>query len=228
MQTLIDFVLHIDRHLADLTAQYGTWAYGILSLILFCETGLVVTPFLPGDSLLFAAGAVAAAGDGLNPFYLWPCLMVAVFCGDNVNYWVGHRLGRRVFKENARFLKLDYLHRTEAFYAKYGGRAVVFARFIPIVRTYAPFVAGASRMPYRRFLAFSAGGSFVWITSFLFGGYYFGNIPAVKDNFLLVIVAILILSVLPPVLEMIKHRRLKKRTEQSIEVGSAPPGGSAS
>jgi membrane-associated protein len=210
VQTFIDFILHLDKHLADLTSQYGPWAYGILSLILFAETGLVVTPFLPGDSLLFAAGALSAAGGGLNVYYLWPCLMVAVFCGDNVNYWVGHRLGRRVFRKDARVLKLDYLHRTEAFYAKYGGRAVVFARFIPIVRTYAPFVAGASKMPYGRFITFSAGGALVWITLFLFGGYYFGNIPAVKDNFMVVILAILVISVIPAVIEVIKHRREQK------------------
>lgn len=210
MQSLIDFILHLDKHLADLTTQYGPWAYGILSLILFAETGLVVTPILPGDSLLFAAGALAAAGGGLNVAVLWPCLMVAVFCGDNVNYWVGHRLGRAVFKEDARILKLSYLRRTEAFYAKYGGRAVVFARFIPIVRTYAPFVAGASKMPYGRFLAFSAGGSLVWISLFLFGGYYFGNIPAVKENFTLVILAILVISVMPAVIELVKHRRAQR------------------
>lgn len=211
MHAIIDFILHIDKHLADLTAQYGPWAYGILSLILFAETGLVVTPFLPGDSLLFAAGALAAGGGGLNVYYLWPLLMVAVFCGDNVNYWVGHRLGRRVFKQDARVLKLDYLHRTEAFYEKYGGRAVVFARFIPIVRTYAPFVAGASNMPYGRFLAYSAGGSLVWITLFLFGGYFFGNIPAVKDNFMVVVLVIIFISVLPPLIEFIKHRRAAKK-----------------
>jgi len=210
VQTFLDFILHLDAHLADLTARYGPWAYGILSLILFAETGLVVTPFLPGDSLLFAAGALAAAGGGLNVYWLWPCLLLAVFCGDNVNYWVGHRLGRRVFRKDARFLKLDYLHRTEAFYAKYGGRAVVFARFIPIVRTYAPFVAGASKMPYGRFITFSAGGSLVWISLFLFGGYYFGNIPAVKENFLVVIVVILLISVLPAVIEFLKHRRTER------------------
>jgi membrane-associated protein len=210
VQTFIDFILHLDTHLADLTARYGAWAYGILSLILFAETGLVVTPFLPGDSLLFAAGALAAAGGGLNVYGLWPCLLLAVFCGDNVNYWVGHRLGRRVFRKDARFLKLDYLHRTEAFYARYGGRAVVFARFIPIVRTYAPFVAGASKMPYGRFITFSAGGSLVWISLFLFGGYFFGNIPAVKDNFLMVILAILLLSVAPAVIELVKHRRSER------------------
>jgi membrane-associated protein len=207
VQTFIEFFLHLDKHLADLTTQYGPWAYGILSLILFAETGLVVTPFLPGDSLLFAAGALAAAGGGLNVYYLWPCLMLAVFCGDNVNYWVGHRLGRRVFREDARILKLDYLHRTEAFYAKYGGRAVVLARFLPILRTYAPFVAGASKMPYGRFIAFSAAGSLVWISMFLFGGYFFGNIPAVKDNFMVVILAIILISVIPAVVEVIKHRR---------------------
>jgi len=207
VQSLIDFILHLDHHLAELTARYGTWAYGILSLILFAETGLVVTPFLPGDSLLFAAGALAAAGGGLNVYVLFPCLLLAVFCGDNVNYWVGHRLGRRVFRKDARILKLKYLHRTEDFYAKYGGRAVVFARFIPIVRTYAPFVAGASKMPYLRFLAFSAGGSLVWISLFLFGGYFFGNIPAVKDNFMIVILAIIGISLLPPLIEYLKHRR---------------------
>jgi membrane-associated protein len=210
VQTFIDFILHLDKHLADLTTQYGPWAYGILSLILFAETGLVVTPFLPGDSLLFAAGALAAAGGGLNVYYLWPCLMLAVFCGDNVNYWVGHRLGRRVFREDARILKLDYLHRTEAFYAKYGGRAVVLARFLPILRTYAPFVAGASKMPYGRFITFSAAGSLVWITMFLFGGYFFVNIPAVKNNFMVVIVAIILISVIPAVVEVIKHRRARK------------------
>lgn len=207
MQTLIDFVLHLDKHLPELTRQYGGWVYGILSLILFCETGLVVTPFLPGDSLLFAAGAVAAAGGGLNIFYLWPCLLVAVFLGDNVNYWVGFRLGRRVFRPDARVLKTKYLERTEAFYAKYGGRAVVFARFIPIVRTYAPFVAGASRMSYPRFLAFSLGGSFFWISLFLFAGYFFGNIPAVKENFMVVILVIILISVIPAVVEIVRARK---------------------
>ena len=224
MHTLIDFILHLDTHLAELTSRYGPWAYGILSLILFAETGLVVTPFLPGDSLLFAAGALAAAGGGLNVYWLWPCLLVAVFCGDNVNYWVGNRVGRRVFRKDARILKLEYLHRTEAFYEKYGGRAVVFARFMPIVRTYAPFVAGASKMPYPRFLAFSAGGSLVWISLFLFGGYYFGNIPAVKENFTLVILAILVISVIPPVIEFIKHRREKKQPSDAAKADAAPAG----
>jgi membrane-associated protein len=207
VKTLIDFILHLDVHLAELTRNYGGWVYAILSLILFAETGLVVTPFLPGDSLLFAAGALAAAGGGLNVYYLWPCLLLAVFCGDNVNYWVGFRLGRRVFRPDARVLKTKYLERTEAFYAKYGGRAVVLARFVPIVRTYAPFVAGASRMPYRRFLLFSAGGSLLWISLFLFGGYFFGNIPAVKENFMVVILAIVLISVVPAIVEIVRARR---------------------
>ena len=210
MQTLIDFIIHIDKHLADLAQQYGAWTYLILCLIVFAETGLVVTPFLPGDSLLFAAGALAASG-AFNVWLLWPLLLVAVFCGDNVNYYVGSRLGRRVFKPDARILKIEYLHRTEEFYAKYGGRAVVLARFIPIVRTYAPFVAGASRMPYGRFLTFSIAGSLLWITIFLLGGYFIGNIPWVKENFKVVVVLIIIISVVPMVIEVIKARREKKR-----------------
>jgi membrane-associated protein len=210
VQTLIDFVLHLDKHLANLAQQYGAWTYAILSLILFCETGLVVTPFLPGDSLLFAAGALAASG-AFEVTYLWPCLLVAVFLGDNVNYWMGFKIGRRVFRPNARILKTEYLHRTEKFYEKYGGRAVILARFIPIVRTYAPFVAGASRMPYSRFIAYSFGGSLLWITMFLFGGYFFGNIPWVKENFEIVVVAIVLISVIPAVVEIVKARREKKR-----------------
>jgi membrane-associated protein len=213
VHTLIDFVLHLDTHLAGLIRDYGPWVYGILSLILFAETGLVVTPFLPGDSLLFAAGALAAAeGSALNPLILWPCLMLAVFCGDNVNYWAGRRIGRKVFRPDAKILKLEYLHRTEAFYEKYGGRAVVLARFLPIVRTYAPFVAGASRMPYRRFLVFSAAGSCAWITLFLALGYFFGNLQVVRNNFELVIVAIVLISLIPMLIEFLKHRRQRERT----------------
>jgi membrane-associated protein len=209
VQTLLDYVIHLDKHLAALAQQYGAWTYAILALILFCETGLVVTPILPGDSLLFAAGALGAVG-GLDVFILWPILLVAVFCGDNVNYWAGRRIGRSVFKPDAKILKTEYLHRTERFYEKYGGRAVVLARFIPIVRTYAPFVAGASRMPYTRFLAFSAGGSLLWISMFLFGGYFFGNIPVIKENFEFVILAILLISVIPMLVEVVKHRRAQR------------------
>jgi membrane-associated protein len=211
VQTLIDFVLHLDTHLADLARQYGPWTYAILSLIIFCETGLVVTPFLPGDSLLFAAGALAAGTHGFEVGYLWPCLLAAVFLGDNVNYFMGSRIGRKVFRPDARVLKTEYLHRTEKFYDKYGGRAVILARFVPIVRTYAPFVAGASKMPYRRFLGFSFAGALLWITLFLFGGYFFGNIPWVKKNFEVVVIAIVLVSVIPAVIEIVKARREKKR-----------------
>jgi membrane-associated protein len=210
VQTLIDYILHVDKHLAELTAHYGGWAYGILALVLFCETGLVVTPFLPGDSLLFAAGALAGGGGGFSAPALWPLLLAAVFCGDNVNYWVGRRIGRRVFRPDARILKTEYLHRTEAFYEKYGGRAVILARFVPIVRTYAPFVAGASKMHYPRFLAFSVTGALLWLSIFLFGGFFFGNVPVVKNNFGIVILAIIFISVLPAVFEVVRNRRAER------------------
>lgn len=210
IRTLLDFVLHLDKHLGELVRQYGAWTYGILALIIFCETGLVVTPFLPGDSLLFAAGALAGAG-AMNVFKLWPCLLLAVIAGDNVNYFVGLRLGRSVFKPDAKILKTEYLHRTEKFYEKYGGRAIMLARFLPIIRTYAPFVAGASRMKYTRFLTFSAAGALVWITLFLFLGYFFGGIPAVQQNFGFVIIAIILISAVPAVVEVIRHRRSGKK-----------------
>jgi membrane-associated protein len=210
LRHFLDFVLHLDSHLGELVRQYGPWIYAILALIMFAETGLVVTPFLPGDSLLFAAGALAARGEGLNVFYLWPLLLLAVFCGDNVNYWVGYRIGRGVFREDARILKVKYLHRTEAFYAKYGGRAVVLARFVPILRTYAPFVAGATRMPYARFLAFSLGGAFAWITICLWAGYFFGNLAVVQEHFELVVIGIVAVSLIPMLLEYLKHRRAER------------------
>lgn len=203
---LVDYFLHLDRHLAELIREYGTWTYGILALIVFCETGLVVTPFLPGDSLLFAAGALAATG-AMNVAVLALILMAAVVVGDNVNYWIGHTVGTRVFRDDARVLKTEYLRRTEGFYEKYGGKTIVIARFIPIVRTYAPFVAGASRMRYGRFLAFSVAGGALWITLFVFAGYFFGNIPAVQENFGIVIIAIILISVLPAVIEYLRHRR---------------------
>ncbi|HYJ78916.1 MAG TPA: DedA family protein [Longimicrobiaceae bacterium] len=217
VRNLIEYFLHLDTHLAELTRDYGGWTYGILALTVFCETGLVVTPILPGDSLLFAAGALAALpGSGLNALYLWPLLFVAVLAGDNVNYFVGKRLGRRIFKDDARILKTKYLLQTEAFYAKHGGKTIVLARFIPIVRTYAPFVAGTGAMRYPRFLAFSVGGALLWITSFLWMGYFFGNIPVVKDNFGLVVIAIILLSVLPAVIEIVKARRLRRSGEVTV------------
>ena len=210
IREFIDYFLHLDVHLTELIRDYGGWTYGILFAIIFCETGLVVTPFLPGDSLLFATGALAAGG-AMNVFVLWVLLCVAAVVGDSVNYSIGKAVGLRVFKPDARVLKTEYLLRTEEFYAKYGGKTIIIARFIPIVRTYAPFVAGASRMDYGRFITYNVIGGVVWITAFLFAGYFFGNIPAVKDNFGFVIVVIILLSVLPGVYEYYKSRRAAAR-----------------
>ncbi len=206
----LDYFRHLDVHLGALITQYGPWAYGILFAIIFCETGLVVTPFLPGDSLLFAAGALAANPEmGFNILVLWSVLMVAAILGDTVNYWIGQAVGTRVFKDDARILKTAYLVKTQEFFAKYGGKTIILARFMPIVRTYAPFVAGASRMDYPKFLLFNVIGALLWVSSMLFAGYFFGAVPFVKRNFEVVVVAIVILSVLPGVYEYIKHRRAR-------------------
>ena len=204
---LVDFVLHIDQHLMVITTQYGGWTYAILFLIVFCETGLVVTPILPGDSLLFAAGALSAGAGGLNPVVVMIVLMVAAILGDSVNYAIGKRVGTHVFDGRYRMLKPEYLEKTNQFYAKYGGKTIVLARFVPIVRTYAPFVAGAASMSYPRFLAFNIGGGIAWVGIFVLGGFFFGNIPVVRDNFGLVVIAIVLLSVAPIAWEFIKHRR---------------------
>lgn len=208
VQTLVDFILHVDDHLTVIVREYGGWTYAILFLIIFCETGLVVTPFLPGDSLLFAAGALTAQGAmAILPLYL--LLTVAAVIGDGVNYWIGSRLGTRAFDGRFRFLKQAHLDRTQQFFNKYGGKTIVLARFIPIVRTYAPFVAGACAMQYSRFVAFNVVGAIAWMTLFLLGGYFFGNIPVVQENFGLVVIAIIIVSVLPPVIEYANHRRTR-------------------
>jgi membrane-associated protein len=206
LREFIDFFLHLDVHLAEIIERFGAGAYGILFLIIFCETGLVVMPLLPGDSLLFAAGAFAALGSfEIVPLML--LLIAAAIAGDTVNYWIGARIGPRAFSGNVRFLKQEYLVRTTAFYEKHGGKTIVLARFIPIVRTFAPFVAGVGRMNYGRFLAYNVLGAVVWVTLFTLAGYYFGNIPAVKENFTLVILAIIGISVLPIGIEMLKARR---------------------
>ena len=202
----LDIVLHLDKHLAILAADYGPWLYAILFAIIFCETGLVVTPFLPGDSLLFATGALAAGG-ALDVHAVFLLLMLASFLGDNTNYWIGHFLGERVFRPDARVLKTAYLDKTHAFYEKHGGKTVLLARFAPIVRTFAPFVAGAGSMEYRRFTGFCALGALCWVGSFVYAGYLFGNIPVVKNNFTLVILGIIVVSLLPGVIEYVKHRR---------------------
>jgi membrane-associated protein len=202
----IDFVLHLDEHLIALVRDYGTWTYGILFTIIFCETGLVVTPFLPGDSLLFALGAISATG-ALDPFVLCALLSFAAILGDTVNYSIGHWLGPMVFQsERSRLFNREHLERTHRFYAKYGGKTIIIARFIPIIRTFAPFVAGIGRMTYARFLAYNVIGGVVWIASFVFAGYFFGNIPVVKDNFTLVILGIIVISVMPAVIEYWRAR----------------------
>lgn len=204
---LLDIVLHLDKHLAWVVQNYGVWAYGILFLIIFCETGLVVTPFLPGDSLLFATGALAATGV-LDPALLIPLLMLASFLGDNSNYWIGHFLGPKVFKsEKSRIFNRKHLEETHAFYAKYGPKAVMLARFFPIVRTFAPFVAGVGRMEYRKFLMFSIGGAIAWVGSICLGGFFFGNIPVVKQNFTVVLMGIILVSLLPAVMSVLRRRK---------------------
>jgi membrane-associated protein len=203
---LIDFVLHIDRHLAEIVTNYQSWTYAILFIIIFCETGLVVTPFLPGDSLLFAAGAVAAMdGNPLNIYYLVPLALIAAFTGDNTNYTLGRFLGTKVYEKNYRLIKRKYLDETHAFYEKHGGKTLVIARFMPIIRTFAPFVAGVGTMKYKRFLMFCIIGNLLWVNIFSFAGYFFGNIPTVKRNFSLVVFGIIFVSFIPPIYTFVKQ-----------------------
>lgn len=202
---LVDFVLHFDKHLAEILRDYGTLTYLFLFLIIFCETGLVVTPILPGDSLLFAAGAFAASGL-MDIGTLWGLLLVAAVVGDSTNYWIGRFLGPKVFhRTDSKLLNRKYLERTQAFYDKHGGKTLILARFAPILRTFAPFVAGIGQMPYRRFLAFSVTGGLLWISLFVLGGYFFGNLPAIKQNFKLVILGVIAVSLLPTALELLRH-----------------------
>ena len=206
IKQLSDFILHIDVHLQEIIVAYGVWTYAILFAIIFCETGLVVTPFLPGDSLLFAAGAFAATGS-LDVFWLFTLLSIAAFLGDTVNYWFGAFVGPKIFhKKDVRFLNLEYLERTHKFYEKHGGKTIIIARFIPIIRTFAPFVAGIGKMNYIHFISYNIFGGILWVACFIFAGFYFGNLPTVKNNFTLVIVAIIIISVLPAVFEFLRYR----------------------
>jgi len=209
IKSVIDFVLHLDVHLSGLIQTYGLWTYLILFAVIFCETGLVVTPFLPGDSLIFAAGTFAARGD-LKVVVLFLLLAAAAVIGDTVNYWIGKIIGPKVFqKENSRIFKKRYLDRTHEFYEKYGAETIIIARFVPIVRTFAPFVAGIGRMTYGKFLSYNVIGGVAWVALFTFGGYFFGNIPFVKKNFSLVIIAIILLSLVPVLYEFLKHREKK-------------------
>jgi membrane-associated protein len=204
---LVNIVMHLDAHLLTLTQQYGMWIYAILFLIIFSETGLVVFPFLPGDSLLFVGGALCGVG-ALELYILLPLLIFAAFAGDNSNYWTGRLVGKRLVKlGDSRFLKHEHLDKTHAFYKKHGGKTIVFARFLPIVRTFAPFVAGVGRMHYRQFLMFSAGGSIAWIAFFVIGGYFLGNIPFIKNNLTSMILVIVFISLAPAMFEFIRQRR---------------------
>ncbi len=206
LKDALDFFLHLDRHLAEIIGRYGLWTYAILALIIFAETGLVVTPFLPGDSLLFAAGAFAGLGS-LDPWVLFILLSAMAIAGDTLNYWVGAWVGPRAFTGEYRWLRREYLERTHAFFERHGGKTIVLARFVPIVRTFAPFVAGVGTMSYPRFLAYNVFGGILWVGLFVWAGYFFGNLPVVRDNFTLVILAIIAISVLPMVIEVIRARR---------------------
>ena len=204
---IIDFILHIDQHLTELAAQYGAWIYGILFLIIFCETGLVVMPLLPGDSLLFAAGSIAAIGK-MNIHLMVVLLIIAAILGDAVNFMIGKFFGEKLFANpNSKIFKQSHLQKTQQFYAKHGGKTIIMARFIPIVRTFAPFVAGMGHMTYHHFLAYNVIGGVLWVTIFSYLGYFFGNMDIVKDNLSLVLVAIIVLSILPAIIEIIRHKR---------------------
>ncbi len=206
IKTFFDIFMHLDKHLGAVIQAYGLWTYLILFLIIFCETGLVVTPVLPGDSLLFAAGAFAAIG-ALEVIWLFVLLTIAAVAGDTLNYWIGSYMGPRIFhKDKVRFLNREYLDRTHQFYERHGGKTIIIARFMPIIRTFAPFVAGVGKMTYLHFISYNVVGGIVWIASFVFGGFFFGNIPMVKRNFTLVIMAIIVLSILPGVIEFLRHR----------------------
>ncbi len=203
---LVGFILHIDVYLRDIVANYGAWTYAVLFVVVFCETGLVVTPFLPGDSLLFAAAALAA-NSALNVWVLWLLLIAAAVLGDASNYFIGHKLGPAVLsREDSRVFKKEYLAKTHAFYERYGGSTIIVARFVPIVRTFAPFLAGVGAMTYRHFFAYNVVGGVAWVSLFVWGGYLFGNTELVKHNFTLVIVAIVLISLLPAAVEFVRHR----------------------
>ena len=217
IQTLIELFLHLDEHLSLVIQNYGPLTYLLLFLVIFMETGLVVTPFLPGDSLLFAAGTFAspALNSPLNIVLLWALLCAAAILGDTVNYWIGHFIGPRAFSGEIRFLKKEYLDRTHEFYERHGGKTIILARFVPIIRTFAPFVAGVGAMTYGHFLTYNVVGAVAWVTIFTLGGYFFGNLPFVKDNFTFVVLAIILISVMPAVIEVIKERTRSGRKAEA-------------
>ncbi len=209
LHTMIDFILHLDKHLLDIVSTYGTMTYAILFLIVFAETGLVVTPFLPGDSLLFATGALAAIGS-LNIFFVLALLAVAAILGDTVNYWIGHFFGQKIIDNpNIPFINQKHIDKTNEFYAKHGGKTIVLARFVPIVRTFAPFVAGVGKMNYKKFIEYNIIGGVIWVCAFTLAGFFFGNIPAVKENFTIAVFVIILISIVPMIFEVIKAKREK-------------------
>ena len=211
LKEIIDVVLHLDKHLDSFVTQFGPWLYVILFLIIFCETGLVVTPFLPGDSLLFAVGALTARPDGLNVWIILVALTVAAIAGDTVNYWIGYFLGEKLQKKYPRLIKPEHIQRTHAFFERYGGKTIILARFVPIVRTFAPFVAGVGGMTYSRFMMFNVTGGVVWVVLLVLTGHFFGNLTIVRENFSLAVLAIIFLSLLPAVFEYLRARNHQKK-----------------
>lgn len=219
IKELFDFIMQIDVKLVEILNKYGAWTYAILFTIIFCETGLVITPFLPGDSLIFAIGALSASG-GLNIWTILIVLIAAAIIGDTVNYFIGNFIGEGIYKAKKLWLiKREHLMKTHAFYEKYGGMAIIFARFIPIIRTFAPFVAGIGKMSYWKFVSYNVIGGVVWVSLFLSAGYFFGNIPAVKHNFTIVIMAIIFISVLPPFFMYFKEKYWKKGKKKAKKKG---------
>jgi len=217
-QQLIEFALHIDKHLFDLCAMYGVWIYAILFLVVFCETGLVVTPFLPGDSLLFAVGSLAAIG-AMRAEYAIPILMAATLTGDNTNYWIGRKIGPKLFTlEKSRLFNKEYLDRTHRFYDRHGKVTIILARFLPIIRTFAPFVAGIGHMTYRIFLLFSVIGAMLWVNLFILVGYFFGNIPFIKQNFSIVIIALILIPGMPALIEFFRHIIERRKRHPTVDI----------
>jgi membrane-associated protein len=213
---IVDFILHVDVYLNDIIARYGVWTLGVLFVVIFLETGVVVTPFLPGDSLIFAAATFAARGS-LNPWLLFVLLAIAAVAGDTVNYWIGHRIGARAYTGEVKWIKKEYMERTHIFFEKHGGKTIFLARFVPIIRTFAPFVAGVSQMTYGFFIRWNIIGGITWVAIFTLLGYFFGNIPFVEQNFELVIVAIIVLSVIPAVVEGLKARKELQESKAGTE-----------
>ncbi len=214
IRTIIEYVLHLDKYLEQIIQVYHTWVYLLMFFIIFMETGFVVTPFLPGDSLLFAAGTLAGLGQYLNIGILFIVFSAAAIAGDTANYWIGHYIGPRAFTGSIRFLKKEYLDRTHAFYEKHGGKTIIIARFIPIIRTFAPFVAGIGAMTYPKFIAYNVMGGVAWVSLFLFGGYFFGKLEIIQQNFSFVIIAIVIISTIPVFVEFFRSRRAARNSAQ--------------